>query len=270
MAKIKTKSELLKAYMKANKDRREIIANRAGFNSGDEYKSHLKAQIEKETTENIEVVSENVVNDDVVVHNVHILDASYSMEGSRMRSALQGINSEISELKKDNSVKYLQTVVYFSGEDQYYMPIDRRPIETVGEVVVKALNMTALYSAIGKTLEHLVKRKKPNEKTIVKVFTDGDENASYGKYRRSENLRDFIKTCEGLDITVSFVGTKTDVATVVHRLGIDESNTLSHDNTKESIDKVFVETMTATKSYVDKSLRGESTLVGFYKQSGTL
>jgi len=90
MAKIKTKSELLKAYMKANKDRREIIANRAGFNSGDEYKSHLKAQIEKETTENIEVVSENVV-----VHNVHILDASYSMEGSRMRSALQSIKSEI-------------------------------------------------------------------------------------------------------------------------------------------------------------------------------
>jgi len=265
MAKIKTKSELLKAYMKANKDRREIIANRAGFNSGDEYKSHLKAQIEKETTENIEVVSENVV-----VHNVHILDASYSMEGSRMRSALQGINSEISELKKDNSVKYLQTVVYFSGENQYYMPIDRRPIETVGEVVVKTLNMTALYSAIGKTLEHLVTHKKPNEKTIVKVFTDGNENASRGKYRRSENLRDFIKTCEGLDITVSFVGTKTDVATVVNRLGIDESNTLSHDNTKESIDKVFVETMTATKSYVGKSLRGESTLTGFYKQSGTL
>ena len=206
----------------------------------------------------------------MVVHNVHILDASGSMDGSRMRTALEGINSEISELQKDDSATYLQTVVSFGYARDYKVLHNKQPIQEVGKVRVKAYGLTALYDAIGKTLEDVVRSRKPNEKTIVKVFTDGGENSSRSEYRNPEVLNEFIKKCEQLDITVAFIGTQPDVENIIRRLGIDRSNTLSHNNTSESIGQVFAQTMISTKEYVGKSLRGEDTLKGFYKQSGSL
>lgn len=261
MPKIKTKEELLAAYKKANKLRREVIANKAGFDSGDDYLAHLLAGISstKDTKE-------------LVIHNVHILDCSGSMNGSKIINAVRGINSEIDDLKGDTETTYLQSFVPFSyGGSSFRLPTAMaQPIGTVSKVTARASGYTALYQALGETLEYLKANKSPNEKTLVKVFTDGGENDSKGKYADSGVLSRLIDSCKELDITVTFVGTKTDVGHVISRLKIDESNTLVHQNTAESVQASFLASTKATRGYIKKAKAGEDTLVGFYKQSGTL
>jgi hypothetical protein len=259
---MKTQAQLLKAYKKANKERREKIANNAGFNSGDEYENHLQEQISKQ------------VDTPLVIHNIHILDRSSSMNsGGRIYSALQGINSEIEELKKDSSVTYLQTFVPFSygnysgriGNEFFKTPINE--VETINTF---ASGYTALYQALGETLEDVLASKGPNEKVLVKVFTDGEENDSRGLYRSGAALLELIKQAEKRDVTVTFVGTERDVLQVISTLGIERSNTMSHDNTPDGITRAFAATASATKTYAMKSLAGEDTLKGFYKEEGKL
>lgn len=258
---MKTPLERLKAFIKANKVRRERIAQINGFTSGAEYKAHLEQLIAGEP------------DDKIVVHNVHILDRSGSMgrrssAHSKLTNALIGINDEISELKQDNSVDYLQSFVLF--DDRIIVDSFRQPVKDMNPVNASHGGMTALYQAIGETLEMIIANKDDDEKTIVKVFTDGNENASRGKFSNSAELSAFIKTAEDHDVTVSFVGTVADTERVIRMLGIDESNTLVHNNTAEDVKRVFKTTASATKTYVARSLAGEDTLTGFYKQEGTL
>lgn len=259
---MKTQEHLLKAYNKANKERREKIANKAGFNSGDEYKAHLESQIKTNIKD----------KEKLVIHNVYILDRSGSMSGGKLENALKGINKELEELKSDNSVNYLQTFVPFDygsvgriGRDFFKVPL-----HVVSPVYTVARGYTALYQAVGETIEDVLESKAPNEKVLIKVFTDGGENDSKGRFRYPEVLLGLIKQAEEKDITVTFMGTYNDIETVVREIGIDRSNTLEHDNTAQGVMDSFIQTSAATRQYAKKALAGEDTLKGFYKKSGTL
>lgn len=265
MKKLKTKEQLLADFKKANKVRRITLANRAGFDTPDEYKEHLIFQIEKE--------DKDIKKEQLTVHNVHILDCSASMtwysgtSHTKFQTAKQGITKEVNSLSGSKDINYLQTLVTFSSSDQYKIECFKQKI---GDFIFPTRVChygTALYDAIERTLSKVIKEREPNEKTIIKIFTDGDNNEMYNKFNPAKEL---IKQCESLDITVTFVGTEQDVKNIISHLKIDESNTLSHDNTSESIEKVFDSSIQATRSYSTKALAGEDTLVGFYKQSGTL
>lgn len=263
---MKTQEQLLKAYKKANKVRRERIAAKAGFNTGDEYKAHLEAQIAGKP-------ANTPSGEDVKIHNVHILDCSGSMHGGKIRSAVQGINQEIKQLQNDDTVDYVQTYIPFGGwgssagiHPQFF----GKPILQVKQVSASASGGTPLYQAIGETLDTLIRNKDTNEKVLVKIFTDGGENTSRGRYKDPSILKAKIDEAKEKDITVTFVGTEWDVARIINRLEIDKSNTLTHDNTERGVQDSFMATAQATKTYATRALAGEDTLVGFYKQQGTL
>ena len=257
----------MKAFKKANKERRAVLANRAGFNTPDEYKTFLEEQILKDIqTSDAEEVT--APSGDIVVHNVHILDASGSMDGLKLRNAVLGINGEVKELRQDTETNYLHTSVRFGSRSETLN--FRDTLDNVKDMNQRILGMTALNQTLGETLERLRDNVQPNEVTVVKVFTDGGENVSFGKYRDSRTLRELIKECESHKITVTFVGQQNDVQRVVNTLGVDESNTLVHNNTGQAVMDSFAVTRSATKAYVAKAKLGEDTLVGFYKGSGEL
>ena len=266
--KIKTQQELLTAYMKANKDRREIIANNAGFTSGNQYKAHLTRQIAKQPKTVEDAFPDAILP--IVIHNVHIIDKSSSMIGSKLVNAVKGVNNEIKQLKQQTKVEYLETVVSFSYDRNYQVHLDKVPVSEASRISITGNGLTALNSSIGNTLERVMKTQQVGEKIIVKVFTDGGENASTGKYKSAQAVRELIDVCKTHDITVSFVGTENDVATVVKNLAIDASNTLIHDNTAAGVEQAFKTTQVATKKYAMRAMAGEDTLKGFYKESGKL
>lgn len=267
MKKIKTKEEILADFKKANKDRKAVLANRAGFDTPEEYKEHLISQIKKDLKKPKQEVKDELIK----IHNVHLLDCSASMTwGSgqtKFQSAKLGIQTETLTLQKETNVNYVQTLITFSSYGKYKVEYLKKPIVDVVFPENIYVGNTALYEAIVRTLDYLISEHKSGDKVVLKIFTDGEDNNSY---RYKEQAKKLINQAKELGITVTFVGTEQDVKRVVRDLGVDETNTLSHDNTSEAVLDSFNTTAMATKTYATRAIKGEDTLTGFYKQSGTI
>lgn len=250
----KTKDQLLLEYRKANKKSRISLLKREGFATETDYLSFLLAP------------DATVADEKPIIHNVHIVDISGSMAGGKLRSAVQGVNEEVEELKKDTTVNYTHSLVEFSGPNHIKTVCWKTPIGDVGLYATRDIDSTALNQATGQTLEKLVSEMKSDEKVLVKIFTDGGENSSQGKWKLSSDLKEFIKQCQDkYGFTITFIGTTNDVQQVIQNLSIDISNTLTHDNTAHGVYMASMARGIATKAYASKVLKKEDVKKGFYK-----
>lgn len=204
-----------------------------------------------------------------VVHNVHILDASGSMSGGKYNNALSGINEELEKLKVDNDGNTItNTVIEFHGRTFASRVREGGDVTIEHLFMVPAANCTSikgvgadggtpLYQAIGETIEKLMKHINLGEKVIITVFTDGEENESHGIYQDPEVLKKLIKQVEdNYNFTVTYIGTKGDVGTVVRNLGVNMSNTLVHTNTAMSVAASYGTRGKSLKSYSKSVARG--------------
>ena len=129
------------------------------------------------------------------VEIVVIADRSGSM-GSIRNDAIGGFNTFIGEQQKQGGEANL-TVALF--DDKYEIMQDKIPL---GEAVLFdeknfiPRGMTALFDAIGKTLNTLIERREKGEidGAIVTILTDGAENAS--REYRAEQIKALIEKCE--------------------------------------------------------------------------
>lgn len=213
-------------------------------------------------------VVQTSVASNVTVHDAHILDSSGSMSGGKYTEALRGIQNDIEASKQQRrefpDIKSTMTVVEFSNRivDHMFMT----PIENVGNFSSRCMNdMTALHDAIGHTIEKIMKAKQPQDKVLLKIFTDGGENASR-KYSTS-SIKELIKKAEANGFTVTFVGTDADTRQVIKNLAIDQSNTLVHNNTSKGVEMAFSATVQARTSYMKSVSKGEDVTRGFYGKS---
>lgn len=265
MTKLKTKDELLKDLSKANKTRKEVLANRAGFNSVEDYRKHL----EKIAHDAVSDATNEVVKPRI--HIVNILDVSSSMSGGKFDKAFSGIINEIKEFQTDESTDYTATFVSFSYGNQIRRHYFNTPIKEIKTPILYPSGMTALNQAVGETLEGLIKLNNTDVKTIVSIFTDGEENASKdSKYGSKEAVAKIIKQAEKVGITVTFIGTEQDTQSVIRDFGISLSNTLVHDNSAKGVEIAFLTKLGATRSYSAKVSAGVSQdelLIGFYQKS---
>lgn len=265
MSKLKTKDELLKDLSKANHARKEVLANRAGFNSVEEYKKHL----EKITIDAVNDASSEAVKPKI--HIVNILDVSSSMSGGKFEQAFKGIKNEIKEFQTDANTDYTATLVSFSYASNIKKHYFNTPIAEVKTPILNAEGMTALNMAVGETLEELLKLDNTNVKTIVSIFTDGGENTSQGsKYASKDSVAEIIKEAEKAGMTVTFIGTDFDVKNVIKDFGINLTNTLVHNNTAKGVMDSFLSKLASTRIYSSKVSAGVSQdelLVGFYQKS---
>jgi uncharacterized protein YegL len=260
MGKLKTKDELLKDLSKSNQSRKEILANRAGFLSVEDYKKHLQ--------------SINHLEQKPKIHVVNILDISSSMDGLKFNNAFSGIVNEIKELKLDDSIDYTATFVSFSYASEIRTHYFNSPLSEVKTPIIRPYGMTALNEAVAETLEKLLLLKNEGFKTIVSIFTDGGENGSDRKYKQEGYMAEVIKRAEDSGITVTFIGTDLDVRQVTKDFNLKSSNTLVHNNTGEGVKMSFMVKSEGTRSYASKVLAGatqDELLTGFYsKQTGKL
>lgn len=267
MTKKEYKEELAK-FMKSNKQRRKRVAEKKGFTS-EGYIKYLKDCITG-------VKRAKTSKEDLVIHNVHLLDNSGSMTGRKFVNAEAGINIEIEKLRGDTDTNYIQTFAHFNNSEPHIAAV-RQSIKYFEMPKLSLYNNTPLYRTIIKLLTEVMNHHKEGERVLIKIFTDGEENDWNSNRRRTEseptNLEKaakIIAKAEDLGFTVTFVGTKRDVAYIQRTLKIDESNTLVHNNTPEGVKYAFHETMCATEAYVENVKEGKDVLKGFYKSTKTL
>lgn len=207
-----------------------------------------------------------------VVHDVFIIDESSSMgsgSNSKYGAAKRGLINDFQKLQELNEanpeITYTSTLVRFS--DSVTTPVFMEPAHSADVKLSTPLRgLTALYQAVGETISRIKRSKDENDKVLIKIFTDGGENASRGKYARPKVLSELIKDVEeNHGFTVTFIGTQRDVKHIIDNISIDESNTLSHDNTRESVAR-SMDVMTQARGTYSKVLEaGGDVSKGFYK-----
>lgn len=185
-----------------------------------------------------------------IVHNVFILDCSGSMgsyQGSKYMTALESINEELLVLSKNEDVTFTQTLVEFGSHKSIhitrYMSIDHSALP----IRRNDLGMTALNDTILLTLNKLRSDKKPEEKVLVKILTDGGENDSI--VANSTTIKELMATCEKEGFTITFIGTTSDTVIAIGAYGLHVSNTMSHDNTSAGIKAASQFRTASTMSY---------------------
>jgi len=271
---------LLEDFKKANTTAREKLAVKFGFSTVEKYETYLKSMIAG-PTEPVATVKKTrkkaskkaQVIERITVHNVHILDASGSMQGAKFNTAIEGINSEMDEMKKDNSTEVTQTIVHFSDPYDIQTFCWKTPLGEAKPFSGRTRGTTALLQTLGDTLTKLLSEANGKDKVLVKIFTDGQENSTSfdSPWKNPKAISDLIKQCEAKGFTVTFVGTEEDVAYVIRLLSIDTSNTLAHKNTAESIGHTYMMSTKATAKYRVAASRGEDVTIGFFsKETGTL
>jgi uncharacterized protein YegL len=262
----KTKDELLLDYRKSNKVRRAKIVAKSGHTTEAEYLDYLMQPDNVSGSKAAAALFKHNKPQIPTIHNVYIIDVSASMGGGKLTSAIQGVNTEIAQLKTDTTVNYTQTIVEFSGHAHIRTHMYKVPIKDCGIFGTRTISATALNQAVGETLTKLKKDiQNPDDKVLVKIFTDGQENDSQGEFRSYGALKALIDECEGLGFTIAFVGTQRDVDHVVQHMNISASNTLSHDNTAYGVQEAFRSSAGATMLYSKNVKAKKSVTRGFFK-----
>lgn len=207
------------------------------------------------------------------VHEVHLLDGSSSMNGIKFHNAVRGINGDIIGSRAaamstgiNGTVSVYQFASGLDMRNRYCF--DR--ISILQDFAYPDNQMggsTDLYNSITKVISVWLAAKKPEDKVLLKIFTDGDDttNASLGRIKSLALLIKDVQEKHGF--TVTFVGTKEDVKKVSNRLNIDESNTLVHDNTGEGVADAFMYMKTASASYRSNLSKGMDVSMNFYAKS---
>lgn len=118
---------------------------------------------------------------------VFLLDRSGSMHGSE-EDTIGGFNNYLKEQRKNNSL--ITTILFDDCYEELYFRKKVSEVKdlTSNEYFVKGC--TALYDAIGKTINKLDKEVK-NNKVLFIITTDGLENASceYDKKKVNELIK---------------------------------------------------------------------------------
>lgn len=262
---------LLQDLTKANKARKLKLAQKAGFQTAEDYRDHLKDLIAGGTglQPNLQAQPDTVATPQPptvkpTIHVVDIIDCSASMAGDKIKNAVKGINSGIEKLKAEDDVNYTYTICDFSYDTDINFRYVLNDIDKVSTVNFTDRGNTALRDAIGKTLT-LIQEKVTNqdEKVLVNIYTDGEENGSR-KYSESQ-IATMIDKLQKQNYTITFIGTDRDVERVVKAYKLHASNTLKYDGSAKGLEVTLDSTSIARSSFKSKVLRGEDVTMGFYK-----
>lgn len=250
-----TKKEILSKFKKNNKVRRLYLANKAGFKTVEEYVFFLTGDIRPKKKKSSKKPT---------IHIVDIVDCSGSMAGKKIRAAIEGVELGIKDLKENKEdIKYTYTLCDFCYSSKINWQYEVDKLKDVYGISFKANGYTALYDAIGLTLNKLVKSVGKKDKVLVNIYTDGGENDSK-KYNAS-SVKELINDLKSKGFTVSFIGTDIDVSNVINSLGVDKSNTMSYDGSARELEKTLASTRAARTVYSKSVVKGKDVSKGFYK-----
>lgn len=197
------------------------------------------------------------------VHNLIIVDASASMS-LIYEQALTGINETIKTIRsvqeEESTIDQYITLLSFSngGEELQYV-YKNHPISCAKELTKKDYvlrGMTALYDAIGQSVTELRKYVGKEDKALVTIITDGQENNSVEWCgMKVKNLIDELRT-EGWVFT--YIGANQDVEEEAKKMGVVNSYKFEA-STKGTVE-MFEKEACSRRRWNERVSRGEMNL----------
>ena len=161
-------------------------------------------------------------------HLVLVVDSSSSMR-SICKEAKDTLNNFVTEQRK---VPGKATVTYAHFASKVETVFDNVPLDTVGEIPLEPMGMTALNDAFGMTIDRvgrgiaaLPEHKRPG-KVLFILVTDGFENASR-EYSKATVKKLVHHQQEKYSWDFVFVGANQDAILAGAEYGINRDSTLS-------------------------------------------
>ena len=174
------------------------------------------------------------------VNVVFLLDRSGSMGGC-VEDTIGGYNQYLKEQRESANQVFVSTILF---DHNYEVLHDCVPIEKVNDITNKEYfvrGTTALYDAIGKTIEDLDKKQLDN-KILFVITTDGLENASRNYHK--DQIKELIEGHKNIEFI--FVGANIDSYYEAGRIGIKADYVANYETNKKGVNNLFKSISKAT------------------------
>ena len=220
------------------------------------------AKKKKVTTTVTTTTTEEIILTNEKTQIVCILDRSGSM-ASIINDSIGGFNSFLKEQKELPDESTLTVALFDDQYDILYDNIDIKKAEELTNKTWIPRGMTALYDAIGKTINQVktthtkLGSEKP-AKVLVCIVTDGEENAS--KEYNLDAIKKLIKSCEDDDWNFLYLAANQDAFSVGKSFGVSAGNTFTYTASAAGTGVLFSTVNTTASNY-----RGMSTTSADFK-----
>lgn len=186
---------------------------------------------------------------------VFIIDRSGSMDGLE-KDTIGGYNAFIEDQKKDPGETKLTTVLFDGFYEILHNGVNIHDVAPLTDADYYPRGMTALYDAIGKTIDDVGRRlaetpedERPS-KVIFVITTDGYENAS--RAYSQKKVKEMIKhQTEKYSWQFIFLGANIDVEEVADSIGISHDFAASYSASSCGVTSVYSTMSRAVSDYKD-------------------
>lgn len=174
----------------------------------------------KNISKRLDAIEEHLgINTPKTTRILVIQDASYSMM-SRRDSTIDGFNEYLADLQADKSDEAYLTLIQF---DVHYNVVHEdlpvADVDTLNRDSYVLGGGTALLDAVGRGLTDLEKRMNSDDRALVVIMTDGEENSS-NQYSQSKVKQMISRLEEKGNYTFIFMGAGTGAWTGGEMLGL--------------------------------------------------
>ena len=163
---------------------------------------------------------------------VFILDRSGSMAGLES-DTIGGFNSMLEKQKAEDGEAYVTTVLFDSHHQIIHDRLDLKEVKPLTKKEYFVRGSTALYDAVGTTVEHIAgihkyaRREDVPAHTMFVIITDGMENSSRRFSRQMlKNLIEKQKEEYGWEFM--FIGANIDAEETAESFGIDRGRAANY------------------------------------------
>lgn len=172
-----------------------------------------------------------------------ILDRSGSM-CPLTRDTIGGFNSFIENQKKVDGEAKITTVLFNEEYKLLHDGVDINDISPLTETEYITGGMTALYDAVGKTINNVgvrlsgtAEEERPS-KVIVVIITDGEENSSR-EFTKDKVKEMITHQTEKYNWEFVFLGANIDSASVGSGIGISVDRSIDYAASSKGVESVY-------------------------------
>jgi uncharacterized protein YegL len=159
-----------------------------------------------------------------------VLDRSGSMINQR-DAAINGFNEYLQEQQRLTDDTTLTLVLFSSHVDVLHVNTPLADVPPLTSTDYLPYGNTALFDAVGETVELIGKMMGPDDRAIITTFTDGEENSSR-ELRTPEEVKKLITDHEATGRwTFAYMGSGKNWTEQAARMGYRVQNTAHFDQT---------------------------------------
>ena len=186
------------------------------------------------------------------IFNLIIIDESGSMQHIK-EEAINSVNETIQTIraaqKRNENQEHFVSIVSFN--DDVKIINDRVAVDEVKELTEQSYQpdcCTALYDAIGLSLNALRKKVADKDKVLVTVVTDGYENAS--REYSGKAIKALVEELKEKGWVFAYIGANHDVEEVAASIAIE--NTMRFEATDKGVAEMNYRVMACRSRWYDK------------------